>query len=95
VARDKGLEGIVAKLRTSPYVQKRSREWLKIKITRRQECVIAGYTEPKGSREALWLRSSGVVRRKRQAGACGVMRAAVLLNQTHAALWKKLNGLKD
>ncbi|HEV7550458.1 MAG TPA: non-homologous end-joining DNA ligase, partial [Candidatus Angelobacter sp.] len=51
VARDKGLEGIVAKLRTSPYVQKRSREWLKIKITRRQECVIAGYTDPKGSRE--------------------------------------------
>ncbi|HEX3154293.1 MAG TPA: non-homologous end-joining DNA ligase, partial [Candidatus Angelobacter sp.] len=51
VARDKGLEGIVAKLRTGAYVQKRSREWLKIKITRRQECVIAGYTDPRGSRE--------------------------------------------
>jgi bifunctional non-homologous end joining protein LigD len=51
VAREKGLEGIVAKLRNGLYLQKRTREWLKIKITRRQECVIGGYTEPRGSRE--------------------------------------------
>jgi bifunctional non-homologous end joining protein LigD len=51
VAKEKGLEGIVAKRRTGCYVQKRSREWLKIKITKRQECVIGGYTDPKGSRE--------------------------------------------
>src|SRR5215471_13176476 len=51
VARDKGLEGIVAKLRSGLYLQKRSREWLKIKISRRQECVICGYSDPRGSRE--------------------------------------------
>lgn len=51
VARDKGLEGIIGKLRTGPYLQKRSREWLKIKITRRLECVICGYTDPRGTRE--------------------------------------------
>lgn len=51
VARDKGLEGIIGKLRAGPYLQKRSREWLKIKITHRQECVICGYTDPRGTRE--------------------------------------------
>jgi bifunctional non-homologous end joining protein LigD len=50
-AQQRGLEGIVAKKRTSCYEEKRSREWLKIKITQRQECVIGGYTDPEGSRE--------------------------------------------
>ena len=50
-AKQRGLEGIVAKKRNSCYEEKRSREWLKIKITQRQECVIGGYTDPEGSRE--------------------------------------------
>jgi bifunctional non-homologous end joining protein LigD len=50
-ARSQKLEGIVAKRRKSCYETKRSREWLKVKITRRVECVIGGYTDPKGSRE--------------------------------------------
>jgi bifunctional non-homologous end joining protein LigD len=50
-AQSRGLEGIVAKRRKGCYLQKRSREWLKMKITRRQECVIGGYTDPKGARE--------------------------------------------
>ncbi|MGA9643637.1 MAG: non-homologous end-joining DNA ligase [Terriglobales bacterium] len=50
-AAQKGLEGIVAKKRNSFYEETRSREWLKIKITRRQECVIGGYTDPEGSRD--------------------------------------------
>ena len=50
-AEQRGLEGIVAKKRSSTYVEKRSNEWLKIKITQRQECVIGGYTDPEGSRE--------------------------------------------
>jgi bifunctional non-homologous end joining protein LigD len=51
VARQKGLEGILAKKRASFYDERRSREWLKIKITHRLEAVIGGYTEPEGSRE--------------------------------------------
>jgi bifunctional non-homologous end joining protein LigD len=47
----RGLEGIVAKKRDSAYQEERSREWLKIKITQRQECVIGGYTNPEGSRQ--------------------------------------------
>jgi bifunctional non-homologous end joining protein LigD len=51
VAKSKGLEGIVAKRRASSYEERRSREWLKIKIRHRLECVVGGYTEPEGSRE--------------------------------------------
>ena len=50
-AKQRGLEGIVAKKRGSAYEEKRSSNWLKIKITQRQECVIGGYTDPEGSRE--------------------------------------------
>jgi bifunctional non-homologous end joining protein LigD len=50
-AKQRGLEGIVAKKRTSLYEEKRSRDWMKIKITTSQDCVIGGYTDPEGSRE--------------------------------------------
>jgi len=50
MAHKKGLEGIVAKKRASYYEERRSREWLKIKIRHRLEAVIGGYTEPEGSR---------------------------------------------
>jgi bifunctional non-homologous end joining protein LigD len=50
MARQKGLEGIVAKKRTSFYEERRSREWLKIKIRHTLDAVIGGYTEPEGSR---------------------------------------------
>jgi bifunctional non-homologous end joining protein LigD len=50
LARAKGLEGVLAKKRTSFYEERRTREWLKIKIRHRLECVVGGYTEPEGSR---------------------------------------------
>lgn len=49
-AKAKGLEGILAKRRDSVYEERRSQEWLKIKITRTLDCVIGGYTDPEGSR---------------------------------------------
>ena len=52
-AKQRGLEGIGAKKRDSAYEEKRSSNWLKIKITQRQECVIGGYTDPEGSREYI------------------------------------------
>src|SRR5581483_8653780 len=51
LAEKRGLEGIVGKVRTSTYRSIRSREWVKIKIKRRQEFVIGGWTEPRGSRK--------------------------------------------
>jgi len=93
VARDKGLEGIVAKLRTGPYVQKRSREWLKIKITRRQECVIAGYTDPKGSRENFGAIVLGLYDENGKLVHVGNAGSG-FTGSTHAALWKKLHALE-
>ena len=50
-AKQQGIEGIVAKRRGSCYEERRSREWLKIKITQTLDCVIGGYTDPEGSRQ--------------------------------------------
>ena len=48
-----GWEGVIAKRTASPYVPKRSRDWLKIKCAHGQEFVIGGWTAPRGSRERL------------------------------------------
>jgi len=51
IAKEKQLEGIIAKnIHSKYYRNKRSKEWLKLKIKKRQEAVIGGYTKPKGSR---------------------------------------------
>lgn len=50
-AKQKGLEGILAKKRSSCYEERRSREWLKIKVTQTIDCVVGGYTDPEGSRQ--------------------------------------------
>ncbi len=44
------LEGIISKDSGSPYVQKRSKTWMKIKCMKRQEFLVGGYSEPSGSR---------------------------------------------
>lgn len=48
-----GWEGVIAKRAASPYVPKRSRDWLKVKCAHGQELVVGGWTEPRGSRERL------------------------------------------
>jgi len=50
-ARRQGLEGIVAKRRDSPYrTGRRSGEWIKERVWRRQEFVIGGYIPGEGRR---------------------------------------------
>ena len=49
-ASEARLEGIVAKKASSLYLGGRSRDWIKIKCQRRQDFVIAGYTDPQGAR---------------------------------------------
>src|SRR3546814_9396388 len=39
-----GYEGIVSKKADAPYAGRRTRAWLKVKCTRRQEFVIVGWT---------------------------------------------------
>jgi bifunctional non-homologous end joining protein LigD len=44
VARQTGLEGLMAKRKDSCYESRRSRDWLKLKLTTEQEFVIGGMT---------------------------------------------------
>ncbi len=44
------LEGMIAKRLVSKYVQRRSKDWLKIKTIQQSEVVIGGYTQPRNSR---------------------------------------------
>ena len=92
-AAQRGLEGIVAKHRTSCYEQKRSREWLKMKIVRRQECVIGGYTEPRGSRENFGSLVLGLYDDKERLVPVG-QAGSGFTEQTHADMWKRLKTLE-
>ena len=47
------MEGLIGKRLGSSYVSRRSGDWIKLKCKHRQEFVIVGYTDPKGSRTAF------------------------------------------
>ena len=53
LAAREGWEGVIAKRRGSPYEQKRSRHWLKMKCEASQELVVGGFTDPQGTRVGL------------------------------------------
>lgn len=68
------MEGIIGKRQDSVYTGKRSSDWIKLKCRRRQEFVIAGYTEPEGTRKffgALLLGVYGDDGELRYAGRVG------------------------
>ena len=52
-ASDSGWEGVIAKRLDSPYEQKRSKHWLKMKCESSQDFVIGGFTDPQGGRVGL------------------------------------------
>jgi len=64
-AAEQHIEGIVAKNGESHYQSKRSRDWLKIKTLNRQEFVIGGFTEPRGSRSKFGALLVGVYKDKK------------------------------
>ena len=92
-AKQQGLEGIVAKRRNSCYEQKRSREWLKMKITRQQECVIGGYTDPRGSREHFGSIVLGLYDEKERLLHVG-QAGSGFTEKTHEDMWRLLQKLK-
>lgn len=84
------LEGLIGKRADSPYVGRRSSDWVKLKCKQRQEFVIVGYTDPKGSRSgfgalllALHDHGSGPLR---YAGKVGTGFSAATLDSIHARL---------
>ena len=66
VAKEKGLEGIIAKKANSSYEERRSRDWQKIKITQTIDCVIGGYTDPEGARQYFGSLMLGLYNQKKQ-----------------------------
>jgi bifunctional non-homologous end joining protein LigD len=92
-AQQQNLEGIVAKRRRSCYVEKRSREWLKIKLTQTQECVIGGYTDPRGGREHFGSIVLGLYDDKQRLIHVG-QAGSGFNEKTHADMWKRLQKLK-
>ncbi|MFL5241029.1 MAG: DNA ligase D [Gemmataceae bacterium] len=61
VIETQGLEGMIAKAADSPYREgQRTGDWLKVKTHLRQEVVIGGYTDPKGSRPHMGALVLGV-----------------------------------
>lgn len=63
-ASQMGLEGIIAKRADSTYRQDRSREWLKVKVHKRHEVVIGGYTKNDDSPKAFSSLLVGVYDKK-------------------------------
>ena len=92
-AKERQLEGIVAKKRNSCYIEKRSREWLKIKITQTAECVIGGYTDPKGTREHFGSIVLGQYDEKGRLIHVG-QAGSGFTGKSHAEMWRKLHALE-
>src|SRR5690606_4333447 len=67
VAADKmGLEGIIAKRKDSTYeTGRRSPNWLKIKVNKRQEVIICGYTKNEGTSKPFSALLAGVYENKK------------------------------
>lgn len=85
-----GLEGIISKRRDQAYAPGRGGGWLKTKCLQRQELVIAGYTEPEGSRAGFGSLLLGYHdgAHLRFAGKVGTGFSQKVLAQVHAALVK-------
>ena len=70
----KGWEGIMAKRADSLYLpDRRSNDWLKIKIVKQQEVIITGFTAPQGSRAYFGSLILAAVKNKqlKYIGHCG------------------------
>ncbi len=90
----RGLEGLVAKLKDSPYEPgRRSGAWAKFKWSRRQEFVIGGFTPPQGARSNFGALLVGYYdsRRLRFAGKVGTGFDEQML----ASLFAKMNKLRQ
>ena len=82
------LEGLIGKRRDSTYVERRNSDWIKLKCQQRQEFVVVGYTDPKGSRAAFGALLLGLHEGKqlRYAGKAGTGFSTDTLHTLHPQL---------
>ena len=90
LAKQKQLEGIIAKRRDSPYPQKRSSLWLKLKIVHDLDVVIGGWTAPRKSRDHFGALLMGLYDgdKLEYVGSVGTGFNQETLDRTHEALVK-------
>lgn len=84
IARERRLEGIIAKRRDSPYIGKRTSAWLKFKIVHDLDVVIGGWTEPRKSRDCFGALLMGMYfgRRLKYIGSVGTGFNRAMLERT-------------
>lgn len=71
LAVKKKLEGIIGKKISSTYQSRRSKDWVKIKSHLRQEVIICGFTEPKGSRKKIGALIAGIYNQNKELNYAG------------------------
>jgi bifunctional non-homologous end joining protein LigD len=89
------LEGVIGKRVGSPYISRRSNDWIKLKCRLRQEFVVVGYTEPQGSRSKFGALLLGVHKEMGAAELVYAGRVGTGFNTTRLAdIYKKMHALE-
>lgn len=91
-AVERHLEGIVAKKMADPYPGRRTSSWLKIKLERDIEAVVAGWTDPRGAREYFGALLLGLYEGERLEFIGGVGTGFSIAFQQ--SLWPRLQNLR-
>ena len=86
------MEGLLAKRVDSPYEQKRSSSWVKVKCSKRQEFVIGGWSDLSGSRQRLGSLLVGSYQTRREFNYCGRVGTG-FTNESLVDLGKRLGAL--
>lgn len=76
------LEGIISKRINSLYLQKRTKDWLKVKCLNLQEFVVGGFTDPRFSRQHFGALLLGYYNERQELIYCGKVGTGF----THASL---------
>jgi bifunctional non-homologous end joining protein LigD len=102
LARQQGLEGIIGKHGRSPYASGRSSYWVKFKVVQELDAVVAGWTEPRGSREHFGALLLGLYEgASLKAGAAGAAPRYIgsvgtgFTEKTQAAVFERLGEVKS
>jgi bifunctional non-homologous end joining protein LigD len=93
LALERVLEGIVAKRSSSRYEERRSLDWLKIKIRHQLECVVGGYTDPEGSRQYFGSIVLGLYDKQKRLIHVGQAGSGFDQRTLHA-VWQRLKALR-
>lgn len=87
-----GAEGIICKRRDAAYTSGRGHNWVKVKCGKRQEFVVIGYSDPKGSRTGIGALLLGVYERGKVLRYAGRVGSGFSTNDL-SALRKQLTAL--